>query len=97
VFELFVSGKTLDAHEAERLGLVNEVVTAGTELERAKEWADRVRALPAPPLTMTKPLLRAAADMSWHQTMAMEEFADPICFTTTAHRDAVSAMLARKA
>jgi 2-(1,2-epoxy-1,2-dihydrophenyl)acetyl-CoA isomerase len=95
-FELFVTGQILDARAAERLGLVNDVVAPGTELERARAWAERVRALPAPALSMTKPLLRAAVDSGWHQTLAMEEFAEPLCFTTTAHRDAVSAMLARR-
>jgi 2-(1,2-epoxy-1,2-dihydrophenyl)acetyl-CoA isomerase len=33
---------------------------------------------------MTKPLLRAAADASWEQTIAIEEFAEPQCFTTRA-------------
>lgn len=44
---------------------------------------------------MTKPLLRAAADMSWEQALAMEEFAEPGCFTTSDHREAVEAFLAR--
>jgi 2-(1,2-epoxy-1,2-dihydrophenyl)acetyl-CoA isomerase len=54
-----------------------------------------VAALPLPALTMTKPLLRAAADMTWQQALALEELAEPMCFTTTAHRAAVAAMLKR--
>jgi 2-(1,2-epoxy-1,2-dihydrophenyl)acetyl-CoA isomerase len=42
---------------------------------------------------MMKPLLRGAADMSWEHAIAMEEFAEPMCFTTTAHRQAVEALL----
>jgi 2-(1,2-epoxy-1,2-dihydrophenyl)acetyl-CoA isomerase len=42
---------------------------------------------------MTKALLRQAADMSWDQALAMEEFAEPMCFTTTGHRDAVNELL----
>ena len=44
--------------------------------------------------TMMKPLLRAAADLTWDQAIAMEEFAEPQCFTTRAHREAVEALLA---
>jgi hypothetical protein len=29
---------------------------------------------------MTKPLLRAAVDVSWDQSLAMEEFAEGNCF-----------------
>ena len=44
---------------------------------------------------MMKPLLRHAADLTWEQAIAMEEFAEPGCFTTPAHRDAVAALIAR--
>jgi 2-(1,2-epoxy-1,2-dihydrophenyl)acetyl-CoA isomerase len=43
---------------------------------------------------MMKPLLRNAAEMTWEQAIAMEEFAEPICFTTQAHREAVQGLLA---
>jgi 2-(1,2-epoxy-1,2-dihydrophenyl)acetyl-CoA isomerase len=43
---------------------------------------------------MMKPLLRHAADLTWEQAIAMEEFAEPQCFTTAAHREAVAALLA---
>jgi 2-(1,2-epoxy-1,2-dihydrophenyl)acetyl-CoA isomerase len=42
---------------------------------------------------MSKSLLRQCADLSWEQAMAMEEFAEPMCFTTSAHKDAVREML----
>ena len=44
---------------------------------------------------MMKPLLRATADLSWEQAITMEEFAEPGCFTTRAHREAVRALVAR--
>jgi 2-(1,2-epoxy-1,2-dihydrophenyl)acetyl-CoA isomerase len=43
---------------------------------------------------MMKPLLRTAADPSWETAIALEEFAEPQCFTKAAHRDAVAEMLA---
>jgi 2-(1,2-epoxy-1,2-dihydrophenyl)acetyl-CoA isomerase len=51
-------------------------------------------ALPPHVAPMTKALLRQAADMSWDQAIAMEEFAEPMCFTTTGHREAVAGLLA---
>ena len=53
-----------------------------------------VEALPRHVTAMTKPLLRNAADLSWEQAIAMEEFAEPQCFTTGAHREAVEARCA---
>ena len=91
--ELFVAGTILSAEEALRLGLVNEVVPHDELLSRAEDWCERASGLAAHALEMTKPLLRNIADMSWEQAIAMEEFAEPMCFTTRDHRDAVNAML----
>jgi hypothetical protein len=32
--------------------------------------------------------------MTWEQAITMEELAEPMCFTTDAHKDGVSALLA---
>lgn len=94
--ELFLGGGILTAAEAERLGLVNEVVPPGAELARAREWCHRAGALPPHAVAMAKPLLRQAADMTWDQAIAMEEFAEPMCFTTRSHREAVRSLLEKK-
>jgi 2-(1,2-epoxy-1,2-dihydrophenyl)acetyl-CoA isomerase len=94
-FELFAGGRILDAAEAHALGLGNDVVPHGELMDAALQWCDRIDDLPAHVLAMMKPLLRNAADLSWEQAIAMEEFAEPACFTTRAHRDGVAALLAR--
>lgn len=93
--DLYPSGRALDAAEAARVGLASEVVAPGAEVERALAVRDRVRALPAHAVAMTKPLVRAVADVGWHQALAMEEFAEPTCFTTEAHREGVRAVARR--
>jgi 2-(1,2-epoxy-1,2-dihydrophenyl)acetyl-CoA isomerase len=94
-FELFVSGQTLGADEALRLGLANSV-HAPDELEAAAlTWCDRIAALPDHAVRMTKPLLRSVADQPWPSALVTEELAEPNCFTTEAHREAVMAMLGR--
>jgi 2-(1,2-epoxy-1,2-dihydrophenyl)acetyl-CoA isomerase len=72
---------------------VHEVVAHEQLLAAADAWCTRVVALPAHALAMTKPLLRAAADGSWEGTLAMEEFAEPQCFTTSSFKEAVQGML----
>src|SRR5438874_13396662 len=44
--ELIITGRRIAVHEAERIGLVNEVVPAGKALERALELAHEIAALP---------------------------------------------------
>jgi enoyl-CoA hydratase len=44
--EMIITGRRVDVHEAERIGLVNEVVPRGKALERAQELAREIVALP---------------------------------------------------
>jgi enoyl-CoA hydratase len=44
--EMIITGRPVDADEALRIGLANEVVPAGTALERALELAREIAALP---------------------------------------------------
>jgi enoyl-CoA hydratase len=44
--ELIITGRRIDVHEAERIGLVNEVVPRGRSLTRAQELAHEIAALP---------------------------------------------------
>ncbi len=92
-FAYYAAGAHLDAHRAQELGLVHEVVAHEELLAAADAWCTRIAALPAHAIAMTKPLLRAAADGSWEATLAMEEFAEPQCFTTASFQDAVRQML----
>ena len=48
--EMIVTGRVIDAREAEHIGLVNEVVPKGTSVPRAIELAQRIATLPQPAL-----------------------------------------------
>jgi 2-(1,2-epoxy-1,2-dihydrophenyl)acetyl-CoA isomerase len=90
-FAFFAGGQHVDAAEAQRLGLVHEVVEHDQLLDRAGDWADRIAELAPHALAMGKTLLRGAADMSWEGALRMEEYAEPNCFTTSSFRDAIGA------
>ena len=93
-FGMFASGRHLSGSEAFALGLGNEVVAHQQLMPAAAAWCERIEQLPQHVLAMSKPLLRHCADLTWEQAIAMEEFAEPMCFTTEAHREAVAALLA---
>lgn len=96
-FAFYAGGGHLSAHDALEAGLVHEVVAHDELLATAHAWADRIAALPPHALEMTKPLLRAAADLPWEQALTMEEYAEPSCFTTGAMSRSVDALLSATA
>jgi 2-(1,2-epoxy-1,2-dihydrophenyl)acetyl-CoA isomerase len=96
-FGLFASGRQLSGAEAFELGLGNELVAHEALIPTALEWCERIERLPEHVLAISKPLLRNCAELSWEQAIAMEEFAEPMCFTTEAHRDGVAQLLRRGA
>jgi 2-(1,2-epoxy-1,2-dihydrophenyl)acetyl-CoA isomerase len=96
-FGLFASGEHLSGQRAFELGLGNELVAHDQLLPAALRWCEQIERMPAHVLEMSKSLLRQCADLSWEQAIAMEEFAEPMCFTTSAHKDAVQELLAHAA
>jgi len=52
--ELIITGRVIDAEEALRIGLVNEVVPSGTCVERATVLARRIAELPQPAIRTDK-------------------------------------------
>jgi 2-(1,2-epoxy-1,2-dihydrophenyl)acetyl-CoA isomerase len=94
-FELFAHGRHLSGEQAAELGLANSVHPHDELLDAAAAWAERIDRLPDHLVKMMKPLLRASADASWETSIALEEFAEPQCFTTPAHREAVAELLGR--
>jgi 2-(1,2-epoxy-1,2-dihydrophenyl)acetyl-CoA isomerase len=92
-FELFLSGRPLSGREAADTGLVNVALPREELMSHVEGWTRRVCALAPHVVRMTKPLMRAAADMSWHHAILAEEFAEPSTFTTRAHQEAVRALV----
>lgn len=95
-FDLYTSGRILSGQEAFDMGIANEVLPHERLMPRARERCEQILSLPEHAVAMVKPLLRSAADIPWEQSLVAEEFAEPMCFSTRAHREAVSAFLSRR-
>jgi 2-(1,2-epoxy-1,2-dihydrophenyl)acetyl-CoA isomerase len=94
--ELVLRGGAISGREAAEIGLVNAALPAAELLAHALSWASRIAKLPEHVPAMTKPLLRAACDASFEQTLLAEEYAEPNTFTTRAHQETVRALLAKE-
>jgi len=89
---LYVRGRHLEADEALRLGIIQEVCPHDELLATAATWCERIEQLPPHAFEMTKPLLRAAVDAPWEQSLALEEYAEANCFSTPTLASAAAAI-----
>lgn len=94
--ELVLRGGSLTGSEAAQLGLVNAALPRAELLQHALAWSERIARLPEHVPAMTKPILRAACDASFEQTLLLEEYAEPNTFTTRSHQQTVRALLAKE-
>jgi 2-(1,2-epoxy-1,2-dihydrophenyl)acetyl-CoA isomerase len=91
----YLRGKEIDAHDALKLGLVEEVHDHEDLLAGADAWCELASQMPAHALEMGKTLLRAAADATWEEALRLEEFAEANCFSTEALGTAAEGLLSR--
>jgi enoyl-CoA hydratase len=70
--ELIITGKVIDAHEAERIGLVNQVVPRGRSLEAAIEMARFICSLPQPAMRTDKEAAVRGFGLPLDQGLRME-------------------------
>jgi enoyl-CoA hydratase len=70
--ELILTGRVIDAREAQRIGLVNEVVRRGTCLARARELAHALAALPQPAIHTDKEAAVRGFGLPLHEGLRIE-------------------------
>jgi enoyl-CoA hydratase len=70
--ELTLTGRPVDADEALRIGLVNEVVAAGTHVERALELAERLAAFPQETMLADRRAMLEGARLPWREALEFE-------------------------
>ena len=70
--ELIITGRPVDAEEALRIGLANEVVPEGKSLERALELAHEIAALPQGAIRTDKESLMRQVGRTLPEQLAME-------------------------
>ncbi len=94
--ELAFFADTIDAAEAEAIGLVNKVVPAGELPALAEEWGRRLASGPTLALGLSKRLLDASASVSLAQALEDEARSQHITYGSEDMREGMAAYLERR-
>ena len=70
--ELVITGRRIDVHEAEKIGLVNEVVPRGRSLARAQELAHEIAQLPQGAIRTDKETMLRGVGRTLEERLRME-------------------------
>jgi enoyl-CoA hydratase/carnithine racemase len=91
--ELSFTGDVIDAREAERIGLVSQVVAADDLETAAAALADRIAANPPQGLRLTKRLLREAQRAPLETLFELSAALQALTQKTADHREALGALV----
>lgn len=94
--EILFLGGDLAATDAERFGIANRVVPDGEVAATARDYADRLAALPTRALAMTKWLVNRSFESSRHTAFEEEAYAQELVQTTHDAQEGVAAFRERR-
>jgi enoyl-CoA hydratase len=91
--ELIFSGEMIDSAQAEKIGLVNEVVPLKELMEEAKKLAKKIADKNQNAIKKAKELINHALDVDLVSGCTLESNAFGLCFSTMEQKDAMKAFL----
>ena len=94
--ELCLTGRTMDAAEAERAGLVSRVVPAATLMEEVMAVARQIAAMSRPIAMMTKEAIDRADETSLSEGVRFERRVFHGMFATLDQKEGMAAFLAKR-
>ena len=95
--ELVWTGRTVDAEEAERLGLVNRVTSTEALRDEARAFAALLAAGPPLPLGLTKAIINRSSEESLETVMEREGQAQATAISSEDHREAIAVFMEKRA
>lgn len=93
---IVLTGDPVDAAEAERIGLCDERVAAGADVERARTLAQRMAAQPPLAIAQARRVLEHAARASFEDAADLEAWVQGALGETADHREAVTAFAEKR-
>lgn len=94
--ELILSGATIDAAEAWRIGLVNKVVPKNQLLEAAMDLARKLAARSPVALELSKKAVYKGSETDFHTAQAYETEVFALCFAAPDQKEGMSAFLEKR-
>ena len=95
--EIMMSGRFVDADEAERIGLVTRTVPASQLDEAVDKLARNLARGPWPALAFTKRAIRRSLDLTMDAEFDYEIFAQVQCLQSEDHREGLAAFQEKRA
>lgn len=94
--DMILTGRAMDAAEAEKTGLVARVVKAEDLLNTAWEMAERIASFPLPAVLAAKETTARAAEMPLSEGLRFEKRLFHALFATSDQKEGMAAFLARR-
>jgi enoyl-CoA hydratase/carnithine racemase len=91
--EMIFTGRSVDAKEALTLGLSDRVTTADRLVADAAAWARELSQGSQASIAFSKAILDRTFESTEEQVFALGREAQAVCYTTSEHRDSVTAFL----
>lgn len=95
--ELIWTGEVIDAHEAERIGLVSRVVAAAELMDAAMTLAQRLAQGPPLAISLAKSAVYQGLDLDIHAAFEYAATAESITLTSEDHQEGVRAFRDKRA
>jgi len=93
--ELIFTGRKVEVDEALAMGIVDRKTSGDTLVADAQAWAKALSQGSSTALALGKTILNQSFEMSAEQVFAQGSQAQGMCYTSTEHREAVMAFLAK--
>jgi enoyl-CoA hydratase len=94
--DLLLTGRTIDAHEADRLGLVSRVAPADKALDVALEVAAEIASMPLPALMMLKESVNRAYEGPMSEGLLFERRMVHSLFATQDQKEGMAAFVEKR-
>jgi enoyl-CoA hydratase/carnithine racemase len=95
--EMIFTGRTVDAKEALTIGLADRVTSADRLVADAAAWARELSQGSQASIAFSKAILDRTFETAEEQVFALGREAQAVCYTTSEHRDSVTAFLDKSA